>query len=259
MNGNRFWWPLIVVAVVSAALSDRAARASSDVPPPIIGEIARPHAALAREQGPMCHASQLASAEPILPDRMGVLLQTPPTEAEHAFVELALTACEGLRGPVRLVADPFQVLALYRLESDLGVPDDARGLLVAAWCVETAMKARPSNGEQFLGDWREGVALAAGSFQLHQNVWDGTCRGTTEAPHDLLWAAGCWWSQVLKAEDKARKVSGCRERDLLRVGEAAASNVRRYGFRCDSRSGHWQMLDRMRALARRQEAAAAAR
>jgi hypothetical protein len=207
----------------------------------------------------MCHASQLGASESILPDRMGVLLQSPPSETERVFVDLALSACEGLRGPVRNVADPFQVLALHRLESDLGVPQHARGILIAAWCVETAMKAEPSHGKQFLGDWREGVALAAGSFQLHENVWARNCRGTSQAPHDLLWSATCWWSQVLKAEDKARRYSGCRERDLLRVAEAAASNVRRYGFRCDSKSGHWQMLERIHALSRSRERAADAR
>lgn len=230
------------------------AHASSEAPP-VIGEMARPKplagyakALLDRSpprDGPMCQPIDLDLPDPILPDRMGVLLQATPTEAEQRFVDRALTACEGLRGPVRLVADPFQVLALARLEHDLGVPESARGILVAAWCVETAMKARPGRGKQFLGDFRDGVALASGSFQLHENVWAKTCNGTRQAPHDLLWAASCWWSQVLKTAEKAQRVSGCDEEDMLRVAEAAASNVRRYGWRCDSKSGHWQMLERI--------------
>lgn len=224
--------------------------ASSD-PPPLIGDVVRPRApvpsAAAHDvsiDGPMCVAEKMSST--ILPDRMGVLIEAPATESERRFVNKALEACGQLRGPVHLVADPFQVLALLRLERDLGVPEDARGLLVGAWCVETAMKAKPSNGRAFLGDWRDGRALASGSFQLHENVWAGTCGGTRNAPHDLLWAASCWWAQVLRTEEKARRVSGCDEDDMLRVAEAAASNVRRYGFRCNSKSGHWEMMEAMR-------------
>lgn len=231
--------------------------ASSD-PPPLIGEVARPRlsgasaapttsgeAAASRPlDGPMCAADKTTPT--ILPDRMGVLLEAPATENERRLVNQALEACGQLRGPVHLVADPFQVLALFRLERDLGVPERARGLLVGAWCVETAMRATPSQGEAFLGDWRDGRALASGSFQLHENVWSGTCGGTEEAPHDLLWAASCWWAHVLQAQEKARRVSGCRERDILRVAEAAAASPSRYGFRCDSKSGHWAMMEAMR-------------
>ncbi len=232
---------------MSLLLISQIASASSE-PPPLIGEIARPaRVALpttAPQDGPMCQREAAdIEASSILPDRMGVLLEATPTQAEQHFVDRALTACESLRGPVRRVADPFQVLALLRLEQDLGIPDEARGIIVAAWCVETSMKARPGKGKQFLGDFRDGVALASGSFQLHENVWAITCNGTRNAPHDLLWAAGCWWSQVLKAADKARRVSGCPEEDILRVAEAAASNIRRYGWRCNSKSSHWQMLD----------------
>jgi hypothetical protein len=60
-----------------------------------------------------------------------------------------------------------------------------------------------------------------------------------------LWAAGCWWTQVLKTEEKARRVSGCKPEQMLRVAEAAASNVRRYGFRCNSKSAHWEMMEAM--------------
>lgn len=230
--------------------------ASSD-PPPLIGEVLRPRAPGADSapsasagvaaghpaDGPMCVADKSTQ---ILPDRMGVLLENPASEGERRLVNKALEACGRLRGPVHLVADPFEVLALFRLERDLGVPERARGLLVGAWCVETAMRATPSQGEAFLGDWRDGRALASGSFQLHENVWSGTCGGTDEAPHDLLWAASCWWAHVLQAQEKARRVSGCRDRDILRVAEAAAASPSRYGFRCDSKSGHWAMMEAMR-------------
>lgn len=235
---------LLALALSLTALLDHAPVHASSDPPPLIGDMVRPRVASRPVDGPMCVAEQMSST--IVPDRMGVLLEAPASEAERLFVAGALEACEALRGPVHLVADPFQVLALIRLEDDLGVPERARGLLVGAWCVETAMKARPSDGKAFLGDWRDGRALASGSFQLHENVWAGTCGGTRSAPHDLLWSASCWWAQVLKTEEKARRVSGCDDDDMLRVAEAAASNVRRYGFRCDSKSGHWEMMEAMR-------------
>ena len=249
---NRLWRGTSGALIALSLLATGPAWSSSE-PPPLIGDMVRraPIAVAAPPgDGPMCQSvdPDLRDPNPILPDLMGVLLEAAPTEAEQHFVDRALTACEGLRGPVRLVADPFQVLALARLEDNLGVPDSARGILVAAWCVETAMKARPGKGKHFLGDYRDGIALASGSFQLHENVWALTCNGTRNAPHDLLWAAGCWWSQVLKTEEKARRVSGCEEADLLRVAEEAASNVRRYGWRCDSKSAHWQVLEMIQDL-----------
>jgi len=250
---NRLWRGALFTVIAISLLATRPAWSSSG-PPPMIRDMLRVRAftpaVVAPVDGPMCQPADpaLHDPNPILPDLMGVLLEATPTEMERHFVDRALTACENLRGPVRLVADPFQVLALARLEQDLGVPEMARGILVAAWCVETSMKARPGKGKHFLGDFRDGVALASGSFQLHENVWAITCNGTRNAPHDLLFAASCWWSQVLKTEEKARRVSGCAEDELLRVAEAAASNVRRYGWRCDSTSAHWQLLDRIRAL-----------
>jgi hypothetical protein len=238
----------MVIAMLSAFPTNAPKTARASGPPPLIEGVVQPRLAMPSGDGPMCQAPDPTAAEAILPDRMGVLLEAPATEHERRFVDRALTACESLRGPVRLVADPFQVLALVRLEHDLGIPESARGILVGAWCVETSMKARPSQGKHFLGDWHEGVALASGSFQLHETGWGKTCRGTEAAPHDLLWAASCWWYQVLKAEKKARRVSGCSDKAMLRVAEAAASNVRRYGFDCRSKSGHWQVMEQMRAI-----------
>lgn len=250
---NRLWRGTSAALIALSLFASAPAWASSEAPP-LIGGIVRRHLAappvMTPVDGPMCQSvdPDLPDPDPILPDLMGVLLEATPSETEQRFVDRALTACEGIRGPVRLAADPFQVLALARLEENLGVPESARGILVAAWCVETSMRARPGKGKQFLGDFHEGVARASGSFQLHENVWATTCGGTRNAPHDLLWAAGCWWSQVLKTEEKARRVSGCEDADMLRVAEAAASNVRRYGWRCDSKSAHWQVLEMIQDL-----------
>ena len=114
---------------------------------------------------------------------------------------------------------------------------------------------RLSNGEFFdLAapdfDGRTNQGLIAPPLQLHENVWSGTCGGRADDPHDLLWAMGCYWTEVQRVTAKAAKRSKCKPDELQRVGEAAAANVRVYGFRCDSMSYHWRVMVDAQALAR---------
>lgn len=229
--------------------------------PPVIGEVKRftqpqpePHPALreitsvqplVRSQpgdGPMC---QVPIPEPYLPTKMELLLEEPATELEEKKIEYAITACAALRGPVEKVANPFTLLALFRFEEDLGAPS---GLLVAAMCVESAMKPKGRYAGRHLGDWKDGVARASGPLQLHENVWGTTCGGNANSPHDLLWAAGCYWTEVGRVGRKAEKMAKCKPEQMLRVSEAAAANIRRYGWRCDSKSAHWGMMEAMAVI-----------
>lgn len=195
--------------------------------------------------GPMCGPSVIDLEDVTPPTYMAVLTLEPPTEKERIRVEYALDACSGLRGPVRLVSDPFVVLALFRLEQDLGAP---AGLLVGSWCVEAAMKTRGRYDGRFLGDWRDGKARASGPFQLHENVWGTTCQGTPDAPHDLLWAARCYWTEIQRVREKANKMVKCKtEYEMLRASEAASANIRRYGWSCRAKSAHWGMMEAMGA------------
>lgn len=189
--------------------------------------------------GPMCTTPPPSGEVPTL---AGLLLLDPATEQERRDVQKVIAGCSHLRGPVELVVDPFYVLSLLRLEADLGAP---RGLFAATACVESSLKPRGKHAGRFYGDFVNGEPLASGPLQLHRNVWL-SCGGTPDDPHDVLWAAGCYWSAVRRAAAKAAVVSGCRERDLLRVGEAAAANIRRYGWRCNSKSAHWRVMEMMK-------------
>ena len=85
-------------------------------------------------------------------------------------------------------ADVWGLLALARAEAAMGVP---KGLLAATVCVESAMRS----DKLLRGDWRDGVARARGSFQLH--FWAVALCGLTDAGFDdLLASASCYWSRV---------------------------------------------------------------
>lgn len=214
----------------------------ANAPPPVIAARAPRIAHQAHPpEALVCEAPPPIPSGP--PTALGLLQAEPATERERRNIENAIDACSGLRGPVRAVADPFTLLALFRLEGDLGAP---QGLLVAAYCVEAAMRPHGRHDGRFLGDWRDGKARASGPLQLHENVWSGTCAGTADAPHDLIFAASCYWQEVERVAVKARRVTRCADHDIERVAEAAAANVRKYGFRCDSRSAHWGMMEAMR-------------
>lgn len=247
-------WLLALGLFGELARDCRSARARDEIPPPI-GEVTKPQGATRSRvveelrdtrhaeaaDGPMCGGEVWDDFEP--PTQLGVLLQAPASEREYRQVESAIRACASLRGPVHAVADPFLVLALFRLEREVGAPP---GIFAGTYCVEVSMRATPRQGIRFLGDYWNGKPLASGPFQLHEGVWRGVCGGTEEAPHDILWAAGCYWQNVLKAAEKAERLGHCRARDRLHVAEAAASNVGKYGWRCDAKSAHWRVMEAMR-------------
>lgn len=214
--------------------------------PPMVIEASAGHAE--PMDGPMCsHESEFGLDEASVPSLMTLLLEEPPSEAERDMIERSVRACGELRGGVEQIADPWRLLAVLRYGDDLGAP---HGFFLGALCVESAMRARPSRGDRFLGDWRDGKPRASGPLQLHENVWSGTCGGRADDPHDLLWAMGCYWTEVQRVTAKAAKRSKCKPDELQRVGEAAAANVRVYGFRCDSMSYHWRVMVDAQALAR---------
>lgn len=171
------------------------------------------------------------------PSLMTLLLVDPPSDSERALLYASMQQCYAYRGATLRTTDPWKLLALLRWAEDLGAP---RGLFLATVCVESSQRAKPAVGRQFLGDIRAGVARAYGPFQMHENVWRGTCGGTPDKPHDLLWAAGCYWAEVQRMLRKVERLTTCTE--PVRVAEASAANWRRYKFRCESMSEHWKLM-----------------
>ena len=156
----------------------------------------------------------------------------PATYEERAAIVEALDACNG-EGPD---TDPFDLLRLIRLEGELGVDAYRPRLLVATWCIEASMRRGPLRG-----DYRNGVAMALGPFQLwpqHRKA----CGLTDRDAHDLEAAARCYAARVLRVLPRAAsKCPAAPER----TAEAAVANIARYRWSCTAASKHWLLAERM--------------
>lgn len=91
------------------------------------------------------------------------------------------------------------------------------------------------------GDFRNGVAMALGPFQLwpqHRKA----CGLTDRDAHDLEAAARCYAARVLRVIPKA--ASKCPTAPE-RTAEAAVANIARYRWSCSAASKHWLLAERM--------------
>jgi len=169
-----------------------------------------------------------------------LLIDQDITPAEFALLETALYEC---KRSVWRVADPIMMLALLRHESEMGVPDHARGIMLATWCIEGAMRMTAQSGGAIRGDIRDGQAMAHGPFQLWpwQRKWCGLKDGEAD---DILLAASCYWERV--SDRREARALNCK--DSWRVGEALGANGPRYlPLGCAAESAHWRELTRWRA------------
>lgn len=160
-------------------------------------------------------------------------LSEPPSWEERQQVEASRAACRHDGAHV----DPWLVLGLHRLETTLGVTEWRAGLLGAVWCVEGGMRTESRGGGPIRGDYRDGVPMARGPMQLWP-VTSAACGMGREWADDLWASARCWVQRVEATRPKAERL--CGEADAWGVAEAAVSNVRKYQWRCDGRSMHWQ-------------------
>lgn len=265
--------------------------------PPMINDIARP-VTPAREtkpespwwltvsakraevpDGPMCLPFVEEDIRVTPPTHLGVLLQDPATEAERVEVATQIMKC---KRSVTRVADPFMVLAMLRLETELGIPDEARGLLGSAWCWEAAMRTKPRAGD-------EGHSL--GPFQMQAWLW-GRCGlpMRDDVVYDLPVAARCYWSLVTHFLDDGKCPGNVRRAeamaangmkynqiavgqasfvrkvpqseidravgrgDLTRLKHLADLIQKRQDAYCDVQSLHWAELQRWRAPAEQKKA-----
>ena len=235
------WFAVMFGLAMSTGCSSDA-RAELRDPPVILGILTKDRVASPKSpklyvrQKPVDPATVTCfSPEGPVPDRTGVLLQDPPTDEERRMIEIQLEHC---KRDVRGVADPFLMLAVLRFEEEIGVPDEARGILNAVWCIEAAMKLEDKDGGPIRGDWHGGHANAHGPAQLwswHRN-WCGLAEGGAD---DLYASLGCYWQ---RAEDRREKrAMGCI--DTWRVGEALAANGIKYKpHGCKAQSSHWKEM-----------------
>lgn len=177
------------------------------------------------------------------------LAATPPSPEEQETVHAQLAACSRGYGGAPSASEEA-VLALIRLETMLGVPRQARGLLSAVWCWETAFSTRPPVGDQgrshgpmqMMGwlwawcghpiGWRDGRVLPA--RRLHAIT------------HNVTIAASCFWRRV----EHYLADNACN-RNVWRA-EAMTAHAPKYApAGCGARSLHAEELSRWPAPARR--------
>jgi hypothetical protein len=161
----------------------------------------------------------------------------PPTEAEREHVYRLRAACRH-DGPH---TDVFALLRLVRLEEELGIDRVRPGLLGAVWCVEAGFRLESRRGGPVRGDYRDGVPMAHGPFQLWPTA-RAACGASGGAADDLEWSARCWVARVLATLPKARR--RCPQGNVWMVSEAAVSNVRKYAWDCKRGSEHWRLAVR---------------
>lgn len=173
------------------------------------------------------------------------LLQDPATELEERTVLAQIAACP--RGGVDRVADPFYVLALLRLESDLGVPEEASGILSAVWCIEAAMRLESYDGSDIRGDPRGLKKMAHGPMQLWPRM-RSLCGLTDGGADDLFASATCYWQRVaVRQESTSQK---CKN-NSWQVAEALVANTPKYARNgCAAESAHWRVLNAVKQTLR---------
>lgn len=91
------------------------------------------------------------------------------------------------------------------------------------------------------GDFRNGVAMALGPFQLwpqHRRA----CGLTDRDAHDLEAAARCYAARILRVLPRA--AAKCPDAPE-RTAEAAVANIAKYRWSCTAASKHWLLAERM--------------
>ncbi len=167
----------------------------------------------------------------------------PATRNEERLVLASIDTCGQTN---REVADPWLVLALLRLEGDLGVPSSARGVLPAIWCIEASMRTESPKGGLIRGDFSGGHAASHGPLQIAewQEAWCGMRPGSRD---NLLLAAECWVQRTNSF--LGAKTKECGARDAWRVAEAMTSNPHKYKWHgCKAASKHWRQLARVQVI-----------
>ena len=238
-KAGRLATALLFVCAFVVMCGDTRRSAKAEVPPvisPIASTSPKP------TPKPKFSDAELKGQRCFPPDQKGLdykelLLDQDITPWEFSVLEAALYKC---KRSVWRVADPVIMLAMLRHESEMGVPAHARGITLATWCIEGALRTQASDGGPIRGDFRDGVAMAHGPFQLWpwQREWCGLADGEADDP---LVAASCYWKRV--SDRREARALNCK--DSWRVGEALASNGPKYlPHGCAAESAHWAELKR---------------
>jgi len=170
-------------------------------------------------------------------------LYDPPTEEERRIVEYAVNNCDNAAARY---AKPFVMLELVRVEEDYGIPEELRGVTLAAWCGEAAYQL-----DAVVGDG----GAAIGILQLHRHL--ASLCGDPELRHDPIASAQCWLHHLRRIHKKSSRM--CRPKNAWKAAELWLSQGgQKSGYSCKRVSSHVARLELWhRALAREQQVASA--
>ena len=184
--------------------------------------------------------------EEITVSKYGEIVLNEVTLGEREMVDYILDNCpNGSRKQI----DPYDVLALIRLEEKLGVPKEVKGILPAVFCIESGLK----KADDLVGD----NGLALGPAQFHVAAFR-TCVisnwARTNSSHiidnkdwrrDFLFSARCWITNTMRVLKRIEKE--CPDLDVYgkwQVAEANVANWVRYkNYKCKAKSKHFKLLE----------------
>lgn len=233
------------------------ARGSTPAPPPTIGELVLPDPPPRGDKTEDDSAKVVVNALPTIvelseprSELAASLDYTPwpdlsaPTRAERELLAAADADCVNPYGRRQTRAgtlDLFTALIMLRIEARLGVPEEARGITVAAWCREASYQHGPTEGDG---------GHAVGPLQLHP-IFEARCGRRLLVPglttyaggrSDPLWSAACFIERIkAKLDDPA--VERCPNPFL--AAEAWTASWPRYYPSCGP-SQHGEILIRWR-------------
>jgi hypothetical protein len=249
-------WLLTSFLMIFAGVQGTTAAAA---PPPVIGPLVAPP--LPQDVAPEIEAipesmdfdiaakSLLETVLPHIPpplptptlDQMTPLYD-PATDHERALLYAAMHNCDNAAARY---AKPFLMLELLRVEADAELPDEMRGILLAAWCGEAAYQL-----DDIIGDG----GRAVGILQMHTNL-TSKC-GSLELRTDPIASAKCWVHHLARIQRKS--VKRCGKKRSWKAAELWLSQGgTKSGYSCKLVSGHVARLERWHRGLRRDQRLAA--
>jgi hypothetical protein len=178
--------------------------------------------------------------------RYGEIVSGELTDPERNKVQFILDNCPNSN---RSKIDPYDVLALVRLEEYFGLPKEIVGILPAVFCIESGLQ----KGEDLIGD--EGRALGPAQFHIAayrtcittswRNPNISHIVGKKDWRSDFLFSARCWITNTMRVMKRIERE--CPDSSLYekwQVAEANVSNWVRYkGHGCKAKSKHFKLLE----------------
>jgi len=168
------------------------------------------------------------------PTQVGLLTVEPATLDERTAIYHQVNSCHRMKGakdPWKY-ANPYLLLALYRLEPELGIPEANRGILAASWCWEAGFRDKPRAGDE---------GRSYGPYQQQAWFWDWC--GASAPTYDIVEASACFWSRAeyYLADGK------CPPGSYSRAEAMSANGVKYKNYGCKAESLHWKEWERWQA------------